>query len=156
MWISARNLKGIASTLPAGVFLLALTGAGTGAALALDRPALGTPENAGLRSAVQSMSWIGEGSLKVQYLLQWTNARNTWVLKPREPVNISFWDTTVQPARPLSVEIKFIQLEPGFLGRKDTSASATVTAPVPPGATAVSLALGASGLETEVTALPAR
>jgi hypothetical protein len=117
---------------------------------------LGKPELGGLRATVGSIAPADGTSVAVRYVLQWTDPRNAWILDQDEPVNVSFWDMKAQPPLLISVEIKRIKLERGFLAGTTASNSASVTAQVPPGATAVSLALGTSGLETERVPLPGR
>jgi hypothetical protein len=128
-----------------------------GSALAVDKVGdLGKPEVRGLRSTVGSVAHPDDTLITIQYILQWTDPHNAWVLDQEEPVNVSFWNMKAQPPSVILVEIKLIKLERGFLAGSTTSMSASITAHVPPGATAVSLALGTSGLETERVQLPGR
>ena len=139
--------------------LLALTAAGVAPASAADavkRPALGGPELAGLRSSLGSTGWTDTGSLVVEYSLQWIDPANDWDLSQEAPINVSFWDTGSQPPRAVSVELTFIPLPEHFLDRTSQQASAFIVTQVPAGATAVSFALGTSGLETAPIPLPRR
>jgi hypothetical protein len=153
---SAKKLR------TAFLLLLALAAAGparapASAADAVARPPLGTPELAGLRASLTSIGWTGDGSLSVEYSLQWIDPANAWVLdSPEAPINVSYWDTGSQPPKALSVELALIVLPDDFLDRTAQRASASIVTQVPPGATAVSFALGASGLETEPIPLPPR
>jgi hypothetical protein len=137
------------------VFALAMASL-TGALELTQAMNMGKPEVDGLRAAVSDVSWDG-GTLTIGYTLHWTGGPFAWRLDREVPVNVSFWDSITEPAHRVSVEIDFVALPKAFLARTSDSTAAVVHARgVPPGAAAVSLALGTSGLETDRIALPKR
>jgi hypothetical protein len=128
----------------------------SGPGMALDSALnFGKPEVDGLRASASDVSRDGE-IISIHYTLRWTERRNGWRLKPEAPVNISFWQSDVEPAQRISIEIGYISLPNAFLAHVVSSAEATLRTKVPASAGAVSLALGTSGLETERVALPKR
>jgi hypothetical protein len=142
--------SGLRSVLLVSVLVLC-TG---GKLAALDKAIrFGTNEVDGLRSQITAMSWKDGNRLDVHYQLEWTSQRNMWALDIREPVNVSSWNDAPQL---LSIQMQTISLHRNFVARSVTTQTATVTVQVPAGATAISLALGTSGLETARTPLPAK
>jgi len=128
----------------------------TGALAITQAMNIGKPELDGLRAAVTEVSWDG-GALTIGFTLRWTGAPLAWRLDREVPVNVSFWDSLAEPAHRVSVETDFVSLPKAFLARSADTATTVVRAQgAPPGATAVSLALGTSGLETDRIALPKR
>jgi hypothetical protein len=128
--------------------------ASSGGALALDNAMnFGKPEVDGLRASAGDVSRDGE-IVSIHYALRWTDRRNGWRLNPEAPVNISFWQSNVEPGKLISIEIGYVSLPNAFLARAIDVTEATLRVKAPAGAGAVSLALGRSGLETERVALP--
>lgn len=148
--------RAMGQVLRAVIALLAIVLASSGTGLALESAMnFGKPEVDGLRASAGEVSRDGD-VVSIHYTLRWTNRRNGWRLNPEAPVNISFWQANAEPARRISIEIGYVTLPKAFLARTVDTADATVRAKAPVGATAVSLALGTSGLETERIALPQR
>jgi hypothetical protein len=131
------------------LFFLALMSACAGGASALEKArSIGKAELAGLSSSIPSIVWRDK--------LQWGNPNGSWILNRREPVNISFWDTKSKVLRRVAIEVKSILLSQNFLYRADKTMTANIEVSVPPNATAVSVALGTSGLETDRVPIPHR
>jgi len=114
----------------------------------------GKSELNGMSIAMVSASKRAPNSVAIRFTLQWTDVRNPWRLRPEEPISITFWDRTGEAARPVAVASDRVPLSPEFLKRTAKSSSLTVVAAVPSGARAMSLALGASSLETARIPLP--
>jgi hypothetical protein len=139
----ARTRRGAAVIL-AAVALMVSSGA-----FALNQAAsFGKSEIDGLRASVGDISRDGE-TISIRYTLQWTHSRDRWRLEGEEPVNITFWDATVDTARRISIATEPVSLTGPFLARSTDTVNIRVRAQVPSGAAAVSLALGTSGLETD-------
>jgi hypothetical protein len=158
---TAGRLNGVAMqkgkigwSLRAVSAFVAVALASSGGALALDNAMkFGKPEVDGLRASAGDVSRDGE-IISIHYTLRWTDRRNGWRLNPEAPVNISFWQSNVEPGDLISIEIGYVSLPNAFLARAVDMAEATFRIRAPAGAGAVSLALGRSGLETERVAVP--
>ena len=147
-----KRTRGQISRPAIALFAVALASA-NGAAALDNAMNFGKPEVDGLRASAGDVSRDGD-VVSIHYTLQWTDRRNGWRLNREEPVNISFWQANADQARRLSIEITYVDLPKAFLARSVDTADATLRAKAPAGAAAISLALGASGLETERVALP--
>jgi hypothetical protein len=139
------------------LFFLALMSACAGGASALEKArSIGKAELAGFSSSIPSIVWRDNSAISISYKLQWGNPNGSWILNRREPVNISFWDTKSKVLRRVAIEVKSILLSQNFLYRADKTMTANIEVSVPPNATAVSVALGTSGLETDRVPIPHR
>jgi hypothetical protein len=106
----------------------------------------------GLSSSIQRIDRVGD-QVEVVYGLEWSSATPSWDLKAIEPVVATFRDRdggALTPAAPPA----FISLEEEFLRLDEKQTSTTLRVPVPAGASTLSLALGASGLETPRVVVP--
>ena len=133
-----------------------LASAGAGSSLALENAMIfGKPEVGGLRAAASDVSRNGD-IVSIHYTLTWTDRSGHWRLNREEPVNITFWQSTADSPRRMSIDVGYVSLPAAFLAHAKDVTEATLRAKAPAGAVAVSLALGTSGLETERIALPPR
>jgi len=105
----------------------------------------------GLTSSIQSIDRVGN-EVEVVYGLEWSSAAPSWDLKAIEPLLATFRDGN--GAALAGPEATFISLEDRFLRLETKQASTTLRVPVPQGASTLSLALGASGLETANVEVP--
>ncbi len=131
--------------------VLGLTGGGAAAGRGAERvDAVGRPVLLGLRADITGVTTGAPGMLAVGYRLRWVGPHQSWILGPSAPVNVVFW---MASKRRVFGDFQTIPLDSAFVAGTTTEATYQIIAKAPPGATAVSLMFGTSGLETAAQTL---
>jgi hypothetical protein len=103
------------------------------------------------------ISWINHDDIQIPCQFQWIGPNKSWILKPSEPVHAVFRDSHgVYIAGAAGIVTQTVSFQSGFLDGSVKTVTATVRATVPSQAASVSIALGASKLETAPAKLPRR
>ena len=124
-------------------------------------------ERAGLRASVSSVGRPGPGTIvNVSFVLERAGvpkleidasltsfkATNVWILSPREPAVVRFWDAKGDL---IDEAVVWIGLEPSFIDASSKRQEYTLTVTAPPSLASVSVAFGHfSGLESERWVVP--
>jgi hypothetical protein len=111
----------------------------------------------GMESKILLVSRTWGDNIDIEYILIRIDPDSPWLLDPAEPVNLHFWKGTKKWINKNDTTSVFVPLSPEFLEGTDTTNTVIIAnVVVPPGATHVAVALGSSGLETELYELPPR
>lgn len=135
--------------LSAGLFASLVVLCGAASASAAPGKA-GLPMVNGLSARIGAVTRLQPRGIQISMVLTWTSPDAAWGLRGAEPMQIYFWSKNVRNYAGIQQTV----LSEAFRTHKTKQTTAIVTAFVPPGATAVSLALGNSGLETVRAKLP--
>jgi hypothetical protein len=110
-----------------------------------------------LRLTAGAISWINHDDIQIPCQFRWVGSNKSWVLKPSEPVHAVFRDSQGSYITGAAgIVTQTVSFQSGFLDGSVKTVTATVRATVPSQAASVSIALGASKLETAPAKLPRR
>lgn len=119
------------------------------------------PENLGVQAELEGLACSIErlertgADVELVYVLEWTSPEPSWSLDLMEPLIPSFRDEDGRKvSRQTDEDSTFITLDRRFVTLESRRTTNNVKLTVPEGARSLSLALGASGLETPWIRLP--
>lgn len=119
------------------------------------------PENLGVQAELEGLACSIErlertgADVELVYVLEWTSPEPSWSLDLMEPLIPSFRDEDGRKvSRQTDEDSTFITLDRRFVTLESRRTTNNVKLTVPEGARSLSLALGASGLETPWIGLP--